>query len=384
MTKSYIDRFKKVLFMYADDIISFLNKTISITSLINSSAISSPKFMLPEKILFIMPEFIGDVILLIPLLRNLKYNVPPACPIDVLCSENVSNMIELIPHFNNIFHKKIFDKDKVSFLKNNKYDTVFLYNFPFLWAKASYDAGIKQRIGFSLDKMGLSNIFLWKKLLTHQIPSSSVKDTKHQLNIYLDTLKSLSLKVFDEHFEVKLSDNDFQKAKELIKDIKGLKFLININAGSPGKAWSIKNWVKVINHLKNNFDCTIIATGTHLERKIYDKLSAKANVEIENFCGQTSIRETIALYSYLDLVITVDTAPAHFAGVANTKNIIVIYGPTNHLQWAPKSKKSNIHQVYLDLPCRPCITRICSHRNCINKLTSDMVINCINNINWEQ
>ena len=82
----------------------------------------------------------------------------------------------------------------------------------------------------------------------------------------------------------------------------------------------------------------------------------------------------------MDLIITIDTAVSHLAGVANSRNIIIIYGPTNQYQWRPYAPNSNIQQIYLDLPCRPCITRFCTHKNCLKQLSAKKIINAIDKI----
>jgi len=367
--------------MYADNIVSFFNKTFGKVDFgINKNI----EFKIPEKVLVVLPGFVGDVILFTPMLRNIRRNIGINKTLDVICTKNVVNIIEPLSYIDQIHTEEFNTKDKIDFLKNEGYDTVFLFNFPFWWARACYKAAVKQRVSFDLHRLGIDNIFIWQKFITHQLPSTSVKDHKHQSDVYLDTLKSINMQVYDRHFEVKLTKNDLDKAEELVRNLDGLKILINITAGSPGKAWPVKNWLEIIKYLKNSFNCSIIATGTSREKGIYDLLASESGIQITNLCGQTTIRETISLYKSLDLVITVDTASAHFAAIADAKNIIVIYGPTNHLQWAPRSDVSNIYQVYVDLPCRPCITRTCSHRNCINKLTPEMVIKSIKSIDFNK
>jgi|GEM_PF-2142932 len=367
--------------MYADKLIKMANKAFDY---VNFQPVSfKNSFVYPGKALIILPEFIGDILLLTPVLRNLNYNFGNSVKLDVIGNANAQNLLEGLPYFNNFFLDRKEHKYKFSFLKKSEYDTMFLFNFRFFWALAGYQTKIRQRIGFSLEKLGLENIFLWHKFMTHLIKSATIYDNKHQVNIYLDMLKTLNLYVKNDYPEIKLTIADIQKANTLLKNIPEPRVVIHVTAGSPGKQWNIDNWAVIIKYLKaNNFN--LISTGNQSEKQVYDYLSQKTGIKIHNFCGKTTIRETIALYKQVSLCITLDTAAAHFAAAANTKNIIVVYGPTNESQWKPYAPDSFIQQIYLDLDCRPCLTRLCTHRKCLNNITPDMVINTIDNITQKQ
>lgn len=365
--------------MQADKIVKLMLRSLGG---LRPRKISNPPFDIPLNALVVFPRFIGDAILLIPLLRNLRYNFGEDVNIDIVCNKDVFNLVETLPFINNAYVNEIDAKNKISFLKKNDYDTVFLFNLPVSWACASYVIGINQRISFNLTRIGSSNNILWDKLITHFIKSTSVKNKKHQLNVYLDTLKMLSLNTFDNHLEVNFTEKDIFKAEYLMENIQNLKILIHTKAGSPGKEWAFDKWVSVIKYLDEKYKCSFISTGIESEKDYYDRLAEKAGVSFYNYCGQTTLRETIALYKHLDLVITLDTAPAHLAALAKTKNIIVIYGPTNQDQWAPKTNSDSVHQVFVDLPCRPCVTRLCKHKDCLTKINPELVKKVIDKLDF--
>jgi ADP-heptose:LPS heptosyltransferase len=364
--------------MHADKFIKLANKAV--IKLNPKPARNKIPFSIPQKALIILPEFIGDVILLTPAIRNLHYHFGNKVKLDLVGNANAKNSLETLPYFNNFYIDREKIDSKVHFLKKNGYDTLFLFNFRFFWALAGYQANVRQRIGFNLEKMGFENIFFWRKFMTHLTESATIYDKKHQINIYLDLLKSLELNIKDDYPEVKLTENDILKANILLKDIAGPKVLIHATAGSPGKQWDLNNWVVLIKYLKEKCNFSIISTGSLSEKDIYDYLSAKSGAKIHNLCGKTTIRETIALYRHIDLAITLDTAAAHFAAAANTKNIIIIYGPTNESQWKPYSSCSSVQQICLDMECRPCLTRLCRHRKCLTDITPDLIINEIDNL----
>ncbi|MFH0702833.1 MAG: glycosyltransferase family 9 protein [bacterium] len=335
-------------------------------------------FKIPEKALIVLPDFIGDTVLLIPVLRNLRYNFNENTSIDLIGNKNVINLLETLPFFDNFYLNKV--TNKLSFLKKQKYDTIFLFNFQLSWTIFSCQAKVSQRISFNLERIGFKSLPLWRNLITHFINSTPINDKKPQKEVYLNVLKDLNLKIFDEYIDVKLTNKDLDKAKELLENIPKPRISIHVTAGSPGKQWDIKNWIIILKYLKNKYNGGFISMGAESEKNIYDYLADQSGIKLNNLCGKTTIRETLALYQDLDLMITIDTASAHLAALANTKNIIIIYGPTNESQWNPYTLSSNIKQVYLNLPCRPCLTRFCRHKNCLRLLKPSEIINITDKI----
>ena len=364
--------------MYGDKILKLINKTLDRFEFKDQSC--NPPFEIPKKALIVLPPYIGDIILLTPLIRNLRYNFGEKTTIDVICTGNIKNLLETLPYIDNIFCMNLDIKDKANFLKGKAYDTAFLFNYPVLWAIACKQTKVPQRISFNLERIGLNNLSLWQSVITHLVKSTPIDDKNPQWQVYLNVIRELNLNYHDEHTEIILTEKDIKKAEKLVKSIKTPKILIQVIAGSIGKQLELDKWVVILKYLKKKYDCSILSTGIKSEKEVYDYLSSQSGVEIYNLCGKTTLRETIALYQHLDMVITIDTAVAHLAGVAKTRNIVIIYGPTNESQWLPYAPDSNIQQVHLDLPCRPCITRFCTHKNCLAQLSPQKIIKTIDKI----
>jgi heptosyltransferase II len=338
----------------------------------------NPPFCTPERTLLILPDYIGDCVLLTPFIRNLKMNLPSGSYIDIVCHKHISNLLKTLPYVRNFYPRKLLDKMKYEFLQKRHYDTVFIFNYSIKWAGAAKKSHTKQIISPDSTRLGLTKPPIANKVLTHTVPTTNIKDKTPQLRVNLHYLEELGVKVYDYHPEIILTPQDNKKALELVKNDRPKAF-VHITAGSRGKEWGFKNWVEIVRYLRaQNFE--IYVSGTSKERKIYDNLQNEAGISINNLCGETSLRETIALLKLVDIAITTDSAPAHFAAAAKTPKIAVIYGPTNQYQWKPFAPFSDIEQIYLDLPCRPCLLRKCTDKKCLKNLTSDYVIKKISDL----
>lgn len=340
----------------------------------------NPEFIKPKKMVLIMPEYIGDAVLLTSVIKNLRLNFGERCIIDVVTGTKTINLLEGMPYIDNLYADKLQITNKIAFLKKNQYDTAFMLTFSLSWPCAAYLARTKQRVGFNLVRLGIDMYFKHPQIFTHNIRLSSIQDKKSQLDIYLNVLKDLKLPVYNKSPEIFINKLSIEKADNLIKDQRTLKFVIHVTAGSLGKLWPMDYWEVVIKYLKTNFKCEIFALGSYNDKFLYDKLSKNTGVPINNLCGHTSIKESIAFYRLMDLIITTDSGPAHLAGVAGAKNIIVIYGPTNNFQWQPYAPNSNVQQVYLTMSCRPCLKRFCTNKICLTELKPQLVINAVNKL----
>ena len=77
--------------MYVDQVIKLINKVVD--SFEYSRDINQI-FEIPQKSLILLPKFLGDILLLTPILRNLKYNFGPKSQIDVVCDKSHHNLLK--------------------------------------------------------------------------------------------------------------------------------------------------------------------------------------------------------------------------------------------------------------------------------------------------
>jgi ADP-heptose:LPS heptosyltransferase len=98
----------------------------------------------------------------------------------------------------------------------------------------------------------------------------------------------------------------------------------------------------------------ILLSGSSSDRKYYDELIKKdsVNIPIENVAGNYSIDDLVnILYNACRLLITVDSAPLHYAYRLGVPTVS-IWGPTNP---ATRMKETKIFKaVYQHVHCSPC------------------------------
>ena len=326
--------------------------------------------MNPSKILIIQTAFIGDVILITPLIRAVK-ELFPKSTLDVMVIPQTANGLENNPHINKIllFDKrknKVFSFMKMIFkLRSEKYQAVLTSHSSMTTALLIYIARIKIRVGFDRWKA--------KNYLTHKVPH--LKNTHKTVN-NLELLKVFSDKIFSnqtELFPTKFENAIISKKINLIRT--KTKKIIAFAPGSVWftKRWPIKNYIDLSKKLlQNNFG--IILVGSKEEKEICDKIDKHDN--LINLAGELTLLESAAVIKECDLLICNDSGALHIANAMQT-DVFAIFGPTvKSIGYFPFRESDFVFELELD--CRPCGSHggnVCplEHHNCMKLISPETV-----------
>ena len=304
------------------------------------------------KILVIRHRFIGDTILTIPFLRNLRRAYPDA-QIDVLVGPDSGELLVECPYINNLI---TFDKKKMGFwgyvklLKDKRYHKAYILKRSLSTAFLAFFAGIKERIGFDTEGRGF--------LLTKKVPYNKAR---HEIECFLDILKADNIPVLDDYLEEWIPESSNSKIDQLFKDYdikNNIKFLVHATSGNAKKEWPPEYFARVIEYLANKKQVQIFYTGLKKDYQKYEEIQGfiqqDLNIKPVNLCGQLSIQDSLALVSKMDFVVGVDSGILHMAAALNIP-VIGIYGPMNPIKW---KAWGDIHTIiYSDIPCVPCDIR---------------------------
>jgi heptosyltransferase II len=334
------------------------------------------------KILVVRYRFIGDTILTIPFLRNLRKACPDA-QIDLMVGPVSGELLENCPYIDNLIYfdttkkhryentgeeKKSF-WDYVFMLKKQRYDKAYVLKRSFSSALLVFLAGIKCRIGFNTENRGF--------LLTKTVPYDK---NKHEIECFLDVLKADGVSVEDNYLENWIDPKDSAKINDIFR-IKRMynrpKVIIHATSGNVNKQWPVRYFAQIIEYLANQKNAQIFYTGTKADKAVYEEIykliEAPLYVNPVNLCGELSLKESAALTKMMDLMIGCDSGNLHIAASLNVP-VIGIYGPMNYKKWYAWGKG---HSILVDnLPCIPCeLKKKCkNNRACLLNITPERVI----------
>ncbi len=289
-----------------------------------------------EKLLVIAPQYVGDSILAIPFLRELKKHCGRA-DIDVI-SKNAGGLVfSKCSYVNEVFNIKNLD---YKLLRQNNYGKVYVLKRSLSAALLAFGLGIKERIGFGgqFRELFLTNVVDYNK-----------NDSKHELEYFMDVLRADYVEINDEKLEYSVTDSALKNIEPYLTQKP--KALVVACSSTHVKDWTVENFAKTVDFLATK-GYEIYFTGLDREKDYYEQITdfSKGSEPI-NLCGELSFDEVMALISKMDLVFGIDSGFCH-AGAAFGKKVVSLFGSTSVSHWRPLGKNSFV--ISSGLPCAPC------------------------------
>ncbi len=337
------------------------------------------------KILVMRYRFIGDTLLTVPFLRNLREAFPDA-QIDMLVAPVSGEIIDKCPYVDNFLYFDTTKKHRyenkegvekkdfwfyVKLLREREYDKAYVLKRSFSSAFLAFASGIKERVGFDTEMRGF--------LLTKRVPY--VED-KHEIDCFLDVLKADGVEVKDDYLENWIEGSETEKVKNVLRinsvnpDSNVKKVIVHATSGNRKKEWSKENWARIVEYLSNEKGVQVLFNGTKNDSETYEEIMSFVQSELKippvNLCGCFSLRESLAFTALCDLLVGVDSGNLHIAASVGVP-VIGIYGPMNTKKWAAHERDAVV--IKTDLPCQPCGLKKKCKRNyqCISDISVNIL-----------
>ncbi|MFT3745776.1 MAG: lipopolysaccharide heptosyltransferase II [Pyrinomonadaceae bacterium] len=340
------------------------------------------------KILVRGTNWIGDAVMSIPALRELRRIFPDAkitlhtrSWADGLFrdAEFIDELVTFDPHkwkFKDVL-------DNSDFLKEDRYDLALLFPNSFESALTTYLSRIPQRFGYNKDLRGL--------LLTEPIAVPEWKNRRHEAFYYLNLVSEIEKRVLgrdtvssafpDTSLEVS-DERRFAASRQLAGfGVDPLKKTVALGVGSTNsraKRWPAERYAELTDRLQSELEANVVLIGSKDELEVAEKVAGLCGRRPINIAGKTDLSEAVSILAAIDLLISNDMGLAHVAPAVGTETI-VIFGPTNPETTRPFSDKALL--IRKDVDCSPCMLRDCpiDHR-CMTQVSVDEVFSIAANI----
>jgi heptosyltransferase II len=303
-----------------------------------------------QKILIIHTAFIGDIVLLTPLVETLLSQLKNIT-LHVLVNPLTKNILEHHPKIDRIiiFDKKNKDKGAKGFveiarqLAQEKYDIVLSPHRSFKSALLAYSTKAHLRIGFNTS----AGAFLFNRKVSYLIDA-------HEIDRNLSFATALSIHNHKSKPVIYTSENDSKVVDQFFIEQK-----INsapLIAIAPGSIWATKRWPK--KYYKNLAETlclqenNVILLGSSNDSDLCQYIAQEKPQSIIDTAGRFSLTQAAELLKRCRLLVSNDSAPMHMATAVDTP-VIAIFGPTvKSLGFYPRGEKNSV--IEKDLDCRPC------------------------------
>jgi lipopolysaccharide heptosyltransferase II len=321
------------------------------------------------KILIIAPSWVGDCMLMQPMLHRLHQHYPGAL-IDVLAPPWTEKLLRLFPEIHTVIVNP-FSHGDFDFLarrrlgvqlRDARYEKAIV--LPNSWKSAllPFFANIPVRTGYVGEmRYGLLNDA--RKLDKKQLPLMAerfMQLAEAPRKAIPSPLPPPRLQVTEVQRQQVIAKFNASLNKPLAVFCPGAEY-------GPAKRWPPQYFAELAQYLRSQ-GYAIWLIGSAKDRPVAETIVALGNEPCRNLCGETELDEAIALLSCADLVISNDSGLMHMAAALD-RPMLAIFGSSSPQFTPPLSDKAEV--LKLDLPCSPCFKRECplGHFNCMIKLT---------------
>ena len=324
----------------------------------------------PERILIMQLRYVGEIMFLTPMIRNIKESWPDV-KIDWLMERNNIGLIENHPLIDNkIVAETNSCRDYfklIKKLKDNQYNLIINFHrseklsLLAALARPKYIAGRMSRLFSSQLDIKFSR---------------QGKNKIHVIDLLMENIKMLGIQRYEKNLmELFLPCSAIDLADKLWDEYNlNNKKVIGIN---PGASWETKRLPPSIrqNVCRElvNLDYNPIIFGGPTDVKMAAEINGDLN--LPNFTGKLSIIESAALYSKCQVFISGDSGPMHIAASQKIP-CVAIFGPTNPILYSPYGVKNKVVTSNSCSDIGQCILKKC-HAKCMTSIKINQVIDAV-------
>jgi heptosyltransferase-2 len=334
----------------------------------------------PQRLLIVMPSWLGDCVMATPTLRALRA-LDPNVHITALIKRPFKPVLDACPWVDRLISVPASSGGPVRLgrrLARGRFDAAVLLPNSFRTALMVRLAGVPRRIGYDRDGRG--------RLLTDRLtpPRDGRRFTPvPAVQYYLDIARHLGAADPDPTMQLCTRPADDARAEALLRsaDHDAARPLIVLTPGAnygDAKLWPAERFAAVADALRETHHATIAVSGAPRERPILDQfIAASAGAVIDLPKLGVGLRLLKSVVKRSSLVITNDTGPRHLAAALGAP-VVTIFGPTDPAWTVIDYPAERIARV--DVWCGPCQKKQCPLEGtadfhiCMKRVTEQMVV----------
>jgi predicted lipopolysaccharide heptosyltransferase III len=288
-------------------------------------------------VLLIQLKRIGDLILTTPAIAALRERFPDAS-ISLVVSAAVKELLPAIAGIDKVFEVRGKTDDALDWiaLSLGKYDYCLDFTRNDRSSFLTFLSGARKRITSDHPQLRTK-----LRARSYNEFVESPVGFLHTVDYHLALLKPLGIENASRTIRLDLPEETVASANELLREARVMDDFVCFHPGSARaeKFWEASRWAEAIDHCARETGMKCILTGgrSAIEQGQIAAIKAAATSKPIDFSGKTNLLMLAALVRQARLLVTVDSAPMHFAAAWDTPQV-VLFGPTNPFHWHPRSE----------------------------------------------
>ncbi len=169
----------------------------------------------------------------------------------------------------------------------------------------------------------------------------------HTVDYHLALLEPLGIHGASQTLRLDIPASKIEEAARVLKDarIAGDFLLLHPGSARAEKFWEAERWAAIIAHAAaRNLPVVLTGGNAAMEMEHLSAIKKTARASFVDLSGKLDLLTLAAIIQRARLLVTVDSAPMHFAAALQTPQV-VLFGPTNPLHWRPRFAPALILQA---------------------------------------
>ncbi len=340
-----------------------------------------------RKVLLVRLDNLGDVLLNTPAFHAVKAALPSAS-LSLLTSPVGAQVGRLHPDIDQVlvyqapwvdpWQKLPQDSQReqqmIARLKAEQFDGAIIFTSfrqsALPAAYLCYLADIPLRVAASLDGSG-------SLLTTRYKPPERMM---HEVERALELVGTLGIATDEQDLVLQVPASATREAEAYLtaRGFGQRRPLVVVHPGCsmPARTYPWEMYAEVIHLLVARLNASVVVTGAEDERelvtRVRDRVPEPYRAHTPAMAGELAFPALCALIQQADLLITNNTGPMHIAAALKTP-VVALFALTNPPeQWGPWQVAHR--QLYHDVPCRLCYSRVCPYNQECLRLVSPATV----------
>ena len=318
-----------------------------------------PARLAAPHILVIRRRYLGDIVLLGSVFRNLRLHWPDA-RITALTESPYSGVLPLNPDitFALTFPRRLGEWPAfLRALRRARFTHVLDFDNTEKTAALTRFTGALLRVAFDRELIK----FRYPRCYTHSAKvTNAFYDSHHITETYLQLLKPLGVPVSSREVRLVPHRTDLATIAPLIGGLnrksriqnRKSKILVHPGSRSPFRLWPAERFAAVCDRLQDELGAQIFLVAGPAEQALVQQIRGHAKTHLVALDRALTVGQFAALLSQFDLFLCHDSGPMHIAAAVGTP-VVALFSSQNATIWRPLGERHTVLQTSLPCACFP-------------------------------
>jgi ADP-heptose:LPS heptosyltransferase len=328
------------------------------------------------RVLVIRRRYLGDIVLLGSVIRNLRLRWPRAW-ISVLTEAPYSGVLRLNPDVDGALTFPRRTTGWIGFVRGLRkvgFSHVLDFDNTDRTALVSRLSGAAVRATFKRELIPFR--YGWAYTHTARV-TNAFYDTHHITETYLALPAAAGIPITTREVRLVPQTDDLALAQKLIPR-GGNKVLVHPGTRSPFRVWPAERFADVCDRLQDDLGAQVFLTSGPGEQPLVEQIRAQARSQTVLLDPPRDAGRLAAVLAQFDAFICHDSGPMHIAAAVGTP-VVALFGSQNSTIWRPLGPHHTILQTPLPCACigpaapPPCVRDDSYRSYCVRKIPADDV-----------